>query len=210
VGDTSFTELDKVPLLDENDEVPEPTPPTGKQSSLTTVYALAVRTGAAHCQQLMLAVPYSAMRNGIYSFSLWNAMIGSSLLAMPYAINEAGWALGTFVLLSMCAVSLYCALLILQHDQGNGAPRWDRLGQSGVALTPISLFRMLGWIQRNPRQNYRVCDAGADLFGAGRVVAFRLCVGRHAVGRDAGLLHSHVGFSVQRWRHCRLLDQRRR
>jgi len=70
-------------------------------------------------------------------------MIGSSLLAMPYAINEAGWALGTFVLLSMCAVSLYCALLILQHDHGNGAPRWERLGRPSVALTPTSLFQRL-------------------------------------------------------------------
>jgi len=45
VGDTPFAELDKAPLLDEDDEVPEPTPATGKQSSLTTVYGRRSRAG---------------------------------------------------------------------------------------------------------------------------------------------------------------------
>ena len=56
-----------------------------------------------------------------HSFSIWNTMIGSSLLSMPYAINQAGWVLGIFIMLLMCAICLYCCLLILEHDQGNGA-----------------------------------------------------------------------------------------
>jgi hypothetical protein len=56
-------------------------------------------------------------------------MIGSSLLSMPYAINEAGWALGIFIMLFMCGICLYCCLLILEHDQGNGnSALWVRSG----------------------------------------------------------------------------------
>lgn len=47
-------------------------------------------------------------------------MIGSSLLSMPYAINEAGFLLGMLLMLLMCAICLYTCLLILEHDQGNG------------------------------------------------------------------------------------------
>jgi len=47
-------------------------------------------------------------------------MIGSSLLSMPYAINQSGFLMGMFLMLLMCAICMYTCLLILKHDQGNG------------------------------------------------------------------------------------------
>lgn len=53
-------------------------------------------------------------------FSIWNTMIGSSLLTMPYAIMETGWVLSFFVMALMCGLCCYTCVLILRYDQGNG------------------------------------------------------------------------------------------
>ncbi|XP_060606237.1 neutral amino acid transporter 9-like isoform X2 [Ruditapes philippinarum] len=46
-------------------------------------------------------------------FSLWNTMMGTSLLSMPWAINQAGFTCGILLLLAMAALMLYTSYRIL-------------------------------------------------------------------------------------------------
>ncbi|CAL4117545.1 unnamed protein product [Meganyctiphanes norvegica] len=52
--------------------------------------------------------------------AIWNTMMGTSLLTMPWAFGQAGYAAGLVIMLSMAAVCLYTAyrLLNLQKDMG--------------------------------------------------------------------------------------------
>uniref|UniRef100_A0AC35THY4 Nudix hydrolase domain-containing protein n=1 Tax=Rhabditophanes sp. KR3021 TaxID=114890 RepID=A0AC35THY4_9BILA len=51
-------------------------------------------------------------------FSIWNTMMGTSLLAMPWALGQAGFALGSFLILLMAAISLYTAYRVIQSPNG--------------------------------------------------------------------------------------------
>ncbi|KAH3693263.1 hypothetical protein DPMN_192667 [Dreissena polymorpha] len=51
-------------------------------------------------------------------FSLWNTMMGTSLLSMPWAINQAGFATGVSLLLLMGALMLYTSYRILDSVKG--------------------------------------------------------------------------------------------
>lgn len=51
-------------------------------------------------------------------FTLWNTMMGSTLLVMPYTFQQAGWLLA-MVLSILCAIiSHYTCALILRYAQG--------------------------------------------------------------------------------------------
>ncbi|KHN71796.1 Putative amino acid permease F13H10.3 [Toxocara canis] len=58
-------------------------------------------------------------------FSIWNTMMGSSLLAMPWAVQQAGLALGIFFILAIGALSLYTAYRIVQSP--TGLSKWHYL-----------------------------------------------------------------------------------
>ncbi|XP_052775192.1 sodium-coupled neutral amino acid transporter 9-like isoform X1 [Mya arenaria] len=51
-------------------------------------------------------------------FSLWNTMMGTSLLSMPWAINQAGFAAGIAFLLFMAGIMLYTSYRILDSVKG--------------------------------------------------------------------------------------------
>lgn len=51
-------------------------------------------------------------------FSLWNTMMGTSLLSMPWAINQAGFVCGISFLLFMAALMLYTSYRILYTLKG--------------------------------------------------------------------------------------------
>ena len=54
----------------------------------------------------------------VLSMSLWNTMMGTSLLAMPWGILVSGLVLGPFIALAMGVASCYTAILILfLHDE---------------------------------------------------------------------------------------------
>lgn len=50
-------------------------------------------------------------------FSIWNTMMGTSLLSMPWAINQAGFALGVIVLIVMAGIIFYTCHLIVKCTQ---------------------------------------------------------------------------------------------
>jgi sodium-coupled neutral amino acid transporter 9 len=64
--------------------------------------------------------------------SIWNTMMGSSVLAMPWAIDQAGFSLGIVAMVLMCGLALYTCLIVL--DAGGGGrckcapPAFIRMG----------------------------------------------------------------------------------
>ncbi|XP_063399290.1 neutral amino acid transporter 9-like isoform X3 [Mytilus trossulus] len=50
-------------------------------------------------------------------FSLWNTMMGTSLLSMPWAIRQAGFATGIPLLVFMAGINLYTSYRILKTSQ---------------------------------------------------------------------------------------------
>ncbi|XP_076309586.1 neutral amino acid transporter 9-like isoform X3 [Tachypleus tridentatus] len=47
-------------------------------------------------------------------FSVWNTMMGTSLLSMPWAVQQAGFVLALVIMLTMCGICLYTALRIIR------------------------------------------------------------------------------------------------
>ncbi|CAJ0584812.1 unnamed protein product, partial [Mesorhabditis spiculigera] len=50
-------------------------------------------------------------------FSIWNTMMGTSLLAMPWAMQQAGFGLGIFLIIAVAGISLYTAYRVVQSPQ---------------------------------------------------------------------------------------------
>ncbi|XP_071838469.1 neutral amino acid transporter 9-like isoform X1 [Apostichopus japonicus] len=47
-------------------------------------------------------------------FSIWNTMMGTSLLSIPWAIHQAGLAMGLFLLVAMAGITLYTCYRVVQ------------------------------------------------------------------------------------------------
>ncbi|XP_071492458.1 sodium-coupled neutral amino acid transporter 9 homolog [Diadema antillarum] len=56
-----------------------------------------------------------AKQNSIVTiFSIWNTMMGTSLLSMPWALQQAGFAMGLVLMLVMAALALYTCYRVMQ------------------------------------------------------------------------------------------------
>jgi solute carrier family 38 (sodium-coupled neutral amino acid transporter), member 9 len=51
-------------------------------------------------------------------FSIWNTMMGSSLLALPWGFSQSGFATGLLMVFLLGVMSCYTCLLILWHGHG--------------------------------------------------------------------------------------------
>ncbi|PAV82297.1 hypothetical protein WR25_07247 [Diploscapter pachys] len=61
----------------------------------------------------------SGKQNSIVTiFSIWNTMMGTSLLAMPWALQQAGFAFGLILILGMAALCFYTAYIVVQSPKG--------------------------------------------------------------------------------------------
>ncbi|TMS38165.1 hypothetical protein L596_004946 [Steinernema carpocapsae] len=47
-------------------------------------------------------------------FSIWNTMMGTSLLAMPWALEQAGLGWGLFLMLTMAFIAVYTAYRVIE------------------------------------------------------------------------------------------------
>lgn len=81
-------------------------------------------------------------RFSYFSFSIWNAMVGSALLTMPWALNQAGFFLGLGLFCVMPIIAFYTAYLIIKIPQGMSEemtkPKW-RWFTTTTTTTPSSL-----------------------------------------------------------------------
>uniref|UniRef100_A0A146KWI5 Putative amino acid permease F13H10.3 n=2 Tax=Lygus hesperus TaxID=30085 RepID=A0A146KWI5_LYGHE len=85
-------------------------------------------------------------------FAIWNTMMGTSLLAMPWGIERAGLAMGPALTLGMGALCLYTAYCNIRAHRTHGGPTGDiaeltrtLLGpQAEVVAKVFSLIVLLG------------------------------------------------------------------
>uniref|UniRef100_A0A1I7XDH0 Mannosyl-oligosaccharide glucosidase n=1 Tax=Heterorhabditis bacteriophora TaxID=37862 RepID=A0A1I7XDH0_HETBA len=54
----------------------------------------------------------------LFRFSLWNTMMGTSLLAMPWALQQAGLIWGLILMMSLAFLSVYTAYLVVTSPKG--------------------------------------------------------------------------------------------
>jgi len=67
--------------------------------------------------QLFLIVPKESdekQSSLVTIFSIWNTMMGTSLLSIPWAVNQAGFVLAIILLILMAGICLYSCYLILK------------------------------------------------------------------------------------------------
>uniref|UniRef100_A0A4W5QG29 Neutral amino acid transporter 9 n=1 Tax=Hucho hucho TaxID=62062 RepID=A0A4W5QG29_9TELE len=50
-------------------------------------------------------------------FAIWNTMMGTSILSIPWGIKQAGFTFGIILLLSMGLLTLYCCLRVLKSPK---------------------------------------------------------------------------------------------
>ncbi|CAH8611526.1 unnamed protein product [Schistosoma bovis] len=59
-----------------------------------------------------------AKQNSIITiFTIWNTIMGTSILVMPWAIQQAGFALGIFLIIFVAFIAWYCAYLVLKATE---------------------------------------------------------------------------------------------
>ncbi|XP_076309633.1 sodium-coupled neutral amino acid transporter 9 homolog isoform X8 [Tachypleus tridentatus] len=66
-------------------------------------------------------------------FSVWNTMMGTSLLSMPWAVQQAGFVLALVIMLTMCGICLYTALRIIRMPALVGNATGELLEFSDIA-----------------------------------------------------------------------------
>nr|CAD7576014.1 unnamed protein product [Timema californicum] len=121
-----------------------------------------------------------AAENSCYSFSVWNTIMGSSLLVMPWGLEKAGLLTGMFLNVAMGGLCLYTTYRILQIHQLHGANNPDGevadlckilLGRSAEMVTKvISLVVLLGanivyWVLMSNFLYYSVDYVHAQIAG---------------------------------------------
>ncbi|KAA3678666.1 solute carrier family 38 (sodium-coupled neutral amino acid transporter), member 9 [Paragonimus westermani] len=62
--------------------------------------------------------PSEAKQNSIVTiFSIWNTMMGTSILAMPWALSQAGFSFGIVLILFVAGIACYTAYLTVQSTE---------------------------------------------------------------------------------------------
>ena len=68
----------------------------------------------------MLREPGEKQNSFVIVFSIWNTMIGTAVVCLPWAFQEAGMLLGCIICFTSCLVSFYTTKLIIDTT-GNDA-----------------------------------------------------------------------------------------
>jgi amino acid permease len=63
---------------------------------------------------------YAYNMNPIYSFAVWNTIMGSSLLTMPWGMQNSGLLMGIVTIVIMGGLCLYTTHKILQVQMRHG------------------------------------------------------------------------------------------
>ncbi|XP_029025631.1 neutral amino acid transporter 9 [Betta splendens] len=51
-------------------------------------------------------------------FAIWNTMMGTSILSIPWGIKQAGFTLGSVIIILIGLLTLYCAYIVLKSPKG--------------------------------------------------------------------------------------------
>ena len=78
----------------------------------------------------------------MFSFAIWNTMMGTSLLSMPWALEQAGLVMGLLMMAVVASLCLYTAYRILQvydvHSKTNRISEFNDL--CGLLLGPWAQY----------------------------------------------------------------------
>ncbi|KAK2157177.1 hypothetical protein LSH36_196g03032 [Paralvinella palmiformis] len=75
-------------------------------------------------------------------FSIWNTMVGTSILSMPWALEQAGFACGISLMCLMAAITLYTAYRVMKSPELAGV---HCHGDSGVEFSDIAKIYLGKW-----------------------------------------------------------------
>nr|CAB3266260.1 putative sodium-coupled neutral amino acid transporter 9 [Phallusia mammillata] len=78
-------------------------------------------------------------------FSLWNMLMGSTLLSMPWAFGQAGLAQGILVQILMCTVAFYTAYILLKVSKKLADPITKEMPEM-LDLCEKLVGRWAGWL----------------------------------------------------------------
>ncbi|CAH1392180.1 unnamed protein product [Nezara viridula] len=71
-------------------------------------------------------------------FAVWNTMMGTSLLAMPWGMERAGLVAGPFLMIVQGGVCLFTAYLNLRTESHLGSPTWEISELTRALLGPVA------------------------------------------------------------------------
>ncbi|BHF81788.1 hypothetical protein SprV_0802492200 [Sparganum proliferum] len=83
---------------------------TSKDESISST------TVSSICERTKTAPPVGKNSSIVTIFSMWSTMMGTSILTMPWAIQQAGFALGIFLITLVAFVMCYLAYRILKSS----------------------------------------------------------------------------------------------
>jgi len=75
-------------------------------------------------------------------FTLWNTMMGSTLLVMPHIFHTTGWLLATIISIVVCSLATHTANLLLGHAKGLMADESSEI----CDLAALHLGRTAKWV----------------------------------------------------------------
>ncbi|XP_042145149.1 sodium-coupled neutral amino acid transporter 9 [Ixodes scapularis] len=116
-------------------------------------------------------------------FAIWNTMMGTSLLSMPWAISQAGFATGTLLILAIGGLCLYTAFRVLDSTRLAGPP-----GGGPVEFSDVCRHLLGPWGER-------LAMAFSLLPLLGACVVFWVLMATFLSG-TALFLHSHIAGTV--------------
>lgn len=116
-------------------------------------------------------------------FAIWNTMMGTSLLSMPWAISQAGFATGTLLILAIGGLCLYTAYRVLDSPRLTGL-----VGGGPVEFSDVCRHLLGPWGER-------LAMAFSLLPLLGACVVFWVLMATFLSG-TALFLHGHIAGTV--------------
>ncbi|XP_040077038.1 sodium-coupled neutral amino acid transporter 9 [Ixodes scapularis] len=116
-------------------------------------------------------------------FAIWNTMMGTSLLSMPWAISQAGFATGTLLILAIGGLCLYTAFRVLDSTRLAGPA-----GGGPVEFSDVCRHLLGPWGER-------LAMAFSLLPLLGACVVFWVLMATFLSG-TAHFLHGHIAGTV--------------
>ncbi|CAH8544794.1 unnamed protein product [Schistosoma turkestanicum] len=75
-------------------------------------------------------------------FTIWNTIMGTSILVMPWAIQQAGFALGIFLIIFVAFIAWYCGYLVLKATDDLKIIQNIRSSVVDLEFTDVCLYHL--------------------------------------------------------------------
>lgn len=107
----------------------------------------------------MLTLNFTLFSHFKFSLSIWNTMMGTSLLSVPWALSQSGIVMGIIIACGMSIVSAYTALLVLRtHKKESKICCQLMLSKSASWKTQMNFNYRSSWIYSRICSDVRSVD----------------------------------------------------